>query len=86
MRGIKKNLDGEMKFRKVISLILCLGLVCLSIGLTSAAYAYADSDIETDTETNVITESDAGGGDLTQKDLLWIILGVLVLVLLIVAI
>jgi hypothetical protein len=75
-----------MKLRKMTCLILCLGLVCLSVGLTSAAYAHTDSDIETETETNVITESDAGGGDLSQKDLLWIILGVLVLVLLIVAI
>jgi len=45
---------------------------------------YAVTNQDSDSETNVITASDAGGGDITQRELLWIILGFVVLLLLII--
>ena len=72
-----------MRLRSIVSLLLCLSLICLSFGFVSAAYANPDTN--NDSETNVITASDAGGGNITQRELLWIILGVAVLILLIVA-
>jgi hypothetical protein len=81
LRGRKERI---MKLRKTIVLLLCFSLVFLATGLVCAAPANPDND--NNTEGNVITESDAGGGDLSQRDLLWIILGLLVLILIIVAI
>jgi hypothetical protein len=46
--------------------------------------SYAVPDQAGDSETNVITASDAGGGDITQRELLWIILAFVVLLLLII--
>ncbi len=71
-----------MKLRKIVTLLLCFSLVLLASGLVCAAPVNPDND--DNTEGNVITESDAGGGDLSQRDLLWIILGFVVLLLLIV--
>lgn len=74
----------KMKNRTLYTLLLCLSIVCLSFGFATAVSADAESGNHL--EDNVITESDAGGGNITQKDLLWIILGVLVVILLVVAI
>ncbi len=70
-----------MNLRSTISLMLCFSLVFL-LGFASMNYAVTNQD--SDSETNVITASDAGGGDITQRELLWIILGFVVLLLLII--
>jgi hypothetical protein len=49
-----------------------------------ASMSYAVPDQAGDSETNVITASDAGGGDITQRELLWIIFAFVVLLLLII--
>jgi len=72
-----------MRLRSIVSLLLCLTFIFLSLGFANMAYANPDTNNES--ETNVITASDAGGGNITQRELLWIILGVAVLILLIVA-
>jgi hypothetical protein len=46
--------------------------------------SYAAPNEDKDADTNVITASDAGGGDITQRELLWIILAFVVLLLLII--
>jgi hypothetical protein len=76
--------ERVMKLRKIVTLLLCFSLIFLASGLVCAAPVNPDND--TNTEENVITESDAGGGDLSQRDLMWIVIGLLVLILLIVAI
>ena len=73
-----------MKLRKIISLLLCFSLVFLACGLVSSAPANPDND--TDNEENVITTSDAGGGNLSNRDLLWIILALVALLVIIVAV
>lgn len=72
-----------MRFRSIVSLLICLSLIFFCLGFTSMAYA--DPDSNNNSEANVITASDTGGGNLTQRDMLWIILGAVVLILLIVA-
>jgi hypothetical protein len=71
-----------MRIKSIISILLCLSIIFLASGIASMAYAAPDSN--NNSETNVITASDAGGGDLSQRDMLWIILGFVVLILLII--
>jgi len=59
-----------MRLRSMVSLLLCLSLIFLSYGFANIAYANPDSD---ESETNVITASDAGGGDISGKELAAII-------------
>lgn len=74
-----------MKSRAIVTFLLCFSLICLSLGFASSAYANLDSD--RDTETNVITESDARGGDISGKQLVAIIfITLMVTVIVIVAI
>jgi hypothetical protein len=71
-----------MRIKSIISILLCLSIIFLASGIANMAYATPDSN--NNSETNVIKASDAGGGDLSQRDMLWIILGFVVLILLIV--
>jgi hypothetical protein len=70
-----------VNFTSIIRIILCFSLVLL-LGFASMSYAAPNKD--KDADTNVITASDAGGGDITQRELLWIILAFVVLLLLII--
>jgi hypothetical protein len=75
-----------MKLNRTISLILCLSLILIGTGLSSITYATPNS-VDNDVE-NVVTESDAGGGDITSTELILIILaavGVFFVIILIAA-
>lgn len=70
-----------MNSTSIIRIILCFSLVLF---LEFAFMSYAAPNEDKDADTNVITASDAGGGDITQRELLWIILAFVVLLLLII--
>jgi hypothetical protein len=74
-----------MVLKRIITLLLCCSLVFLATGLVCAAPANPDND--DNTEANVITESDAGGGGLSGKEVgLLIIVAILITAIVIVAI
>ncbi len=74
-----------MILKKIITLLLCCSLVFLACGLVCSAPANPDND--DNTEANVITESDAGGGGLSAKEVgLLVIVAILVSAIIIVAI
>ena len=56
-----------MNFRAIINLLVCFSLIFVLFA--SASLAYANLNTENNSEENVITASDAGGGDLSNKEL-----------------
>ena len=69
-----------MRFRSINSLLVCFSLICFFIGLASISYAAPDSDKEA--EINVITASDAGGGDLKANEIVLIVIATIAIVIL----
>jgi hypothetical protein len=78
---LNQEVIDRVNFTSIIRIILCVSLVLL-LGIASLSYAVPEQ--AGDSETNVITASDAGGGDITQRELLWIILAFVVLLFLII--
>lgn len=72
-----------MKIRSIINSFLCISLILLFIGFTSSSYAGPNAI--NDGEANVITESDAGGGDIGPFELAAIVV-IAIAVVIIVAI
>ena len=61
-----------MKYLKILSLLLYFSLIFIFFSYTSLAYASLNA--EDNPEENVITASDAGGGDLSGSEMIKIIL------------
>jgi hypothetical protein len=74
-----------MKFKSIIGILICLSIVFFASPIVNMAYTSPDSHNESD--INVITQSDAGGGDLSGKELAAIIfISLMVTIIVIVAI
>lgn len=69
-----------MRIRPRISLLICLCLIFIVFGFALKSYSGPDSD--KDLQTNVITASDAGGGDIKGNELVLIIIATIALVIL----